>query len=399
MIKNFTATGQQFVFIRDIPQQPSLVLSPPTLPRTEDATPAQIAEAVALKAKGYSATDILADGALPRAVLHIDVGFKFTELLEVEPPRALLLRDILSRFDLGDFVKEGITVTNLLKMGATKSNVIDFKTGYSLSQLRQANVALGGVDMLPSSFSQAPSPQALPRLPGGASAGGLRSTANCDRVIAEARATDDKDQRRKLLGNYLYPIVQSVYPDLAGKITGMILAQDFADIVASIHESALDNKIKEAYNVLIAHREACNAMIAARTANSSSSADLSIPLKLLSSRFSLDDFVQEHVGVDELLALGIAVDKLVAYKTLRTGTFAKILKAPPYSKTRKELETMGFSLRAILDGGFKLEGAKWIGVTIQQLFDAGAVREDCEAAGYEDMSLFLPAAAAALRLA
>ena len=93
-------------------------------------------------------------------------------------------------------------------------------------------------------FAQPPPARAAPQ----------RSAANRERVIADAHATNDKEKRHNLLGEYLYPIVQLAYPELAGKITGMILAQEFLDIVASIQESALDNKMNEAYNVLMEAR-------------------------------------------------------------------------------------------------------------------------------------------------
>lgn len=57
-------------------------------------------------------------------------------------------------------------------------------------------------------------------------------------------------QRKQLLGEALFPKIQSMQPELAGKITGMLLEMDDAELVNLIEDAdGLRNKVDEAMNV------------------------------------------------------------------------------------------------------------------------------------------------------
>ncbi|KAA6418584.1 MAG: poly(A) binding 8 [Trebouxia sp. A1-2] len=65
-------------------------------------------------------------------------------------------------------------------------------------------------------------------------------------------ATQDSDQRRTMLGEELYPLVLNMEPDLAGKITGMLLEMSEGDVIAIIEDHvACQDKVGEAKRVLI----------------------------------------------------------------------------------------------------------------------------------------------------
>jgi hypothetical protein len=69
-------------------------------------------------------------------------------------------------------------------------------------------------------------------------------------VLARMSAADQK----QTLGERLYPLIQQTHPDLAGKITGMILEIENAEILhlLEFHE-ALAAKIEEAVSVIDDH--------------------------------------------------------------------------------------------------------------------------------------------------
>jgi len=65
------------------------------------------------------------------------------------------------------------------------------------------------------------------------------------------------EQQRMILGERLYPLIQKEQPELAGKITGMLLDSFYIEEMLSLLENsdALHNKINEAIEVLKAHAE------------------------------------------------------------------------------------------------------------------------------------------------
>ena len=57
-----------------------------------------------------------------------------------------------------------------------------------------------------------------------------------------------------MLGERLFPLIQQSHPDLAAKITGMLLEIDNAELLHMLEsEEALQAKVEEAVYVLRAH--------------------------------------------------------------------------------------------------------------------------------------------------
>merc|ERR1719250_238249 len=70
-------------------------------------------------------------------------------------------------------------------------------------------------------------------------------------MLAEAPAQEQK----QMLGERLFPLIQRMYPDLAGKITGMLLEIDNSELLHMLeHQQALKAKMEEAVAVLQAHQ-------------------------------------------------------------------------------------------------------------------------------------------------
>jgi hypothetical protein len=54
---------------------------------------------------------------------------------------------------------------------------------------------------------------------------------------------------------YFFPLIQRMFPDLAGKITGMLLEIDNAELVHMLEDqNSLKGKVEEAVAVLQAHQ-------------------------------------------------------------------------------------------------------------------------------------------------
>jgi hypothetical protein len=57
-----------------------------------------------------------------------------------------------------------------------------------------------------------------------------------------------------MLGERLFPLIQTTHPDLAGKITGMLLEIDNTELLHMLESrEALQAKVEEAVGVLKAH--------------------------------------------------------------------------------------------------------------------------------------------------
>jgi len=62
-------------------------------------------------------------------------------------------------------------------------------------------------------------------------------------------------EQKQMLGERLFPLIQRMHPDLAGKITGMLLEIDNSDLVHMLEDSnSLKGKVEEAVSVLHAHQ-------------------------------------------------------------------------------------------------------------------------------------------------
>ncbi|XP_021346404.1 polyadenylate-binding protein 4-like isoform X2 [Mizuhopecten yessoensis] len=74
-------------------------------------------------------------------------------------------------------------------------------------------------------------------------------------LTASMLAAAPPQEQKQMLGERLFPLIQRMYPDLAGKITGMLLEIDNSELLHMLesHES-LEAKVKEAVAVLQAHQ-------------------------------------------------------------------------------------------------------------------------------------------------
>ncbi|OZJ02302.1 hypothetical protein BZG36_05065, partial [Bifiguratus adelaidae] len=94
---------------------------------------------------------------------------------------------------------------------------------------------------------------------GGYKYGVSRTQANEDAPndsLTAALAAAPAEQQKQMLGERLYPLVQKPQPELAGKITGMLLEMDNSELLHLLEdEEALDNKITEAVAVLNQHSQ------------------------------------------------------------------------------------------------------------------------------------------------
>ena len=68
-------------------------------------------------------------------------------------------------------------------------------------------------------------------------------------------AATPPEEQKQMLGERLFPLIQSMYPELAGKITGMLLEMDNSELVHMLeHNQSLNVKVDEAVAVLQAHQ-------------------------------------------------------------------------------------------------------------------------------------------------
>jgi len=62
------------------------------------------------------------------------------------------------------------------------------------------------------------------------------------------------EQQKQMLGERLFPLVQRLQPELAGKITGMLLEMDNSELLLLLESpEALSAKVDEAIQVLKQH--------------------------------------------------------------------------------------------------------------------------------------------------
>ncbi|CAG9761834.1 unnamed protein product [Ceutorhynchus assimilis] len=76
-------------------------------------------------------------------------------------------------------------------------------------------------------------------------------------LTASMLASAPLHEQKQMLGERLFPLIQSMYPDLASKITGMLLEIDNAELLHMLeHGESLKSKVEEAVAVLQAHQAA-----------------------------------------------------------------------------------------------------------------------------------------------
>ena len=74
-------------------------------------------------------------------------------------------------------------------------------------------------------------------------------------TLAELSAADPK-QQKQMLGERLFPLIQGLNSPLAGKITGMLLEIDNAELLHMLDSpESLQAKVSEAFSVLQNHQE------------------------------------------------------------------------------------------------------------------------------------------------
>merc|ERR1711936_1123939 len=76
-------------------------------------------------------------------------------------------------------------------------------------------------------------------------------------LTASMLAQAPPSEQKQMLGERLFPLISAMHPELAGKITGMLLEIDNSDLVHMLeHQESLKNKVEEAVAVLQAHKTA-----------------------------------------------------------------------------------------------------------------------------------------------
>jgi len=74
-------------------------------------------------------------------------------------------------------------------------------------------------------------------------------------LTASMLASAPPQEQKQMLGERLFPLIQGMYPDLAGKITGMLLEIDNSELVHMLeHQESLKGKVEEAVTVLQVHQ-------------------------------------------------------------------------------------------------------------------------------------------------
>merc|ERR1712200_63946 len=78
-------------------------------------------------------------------------------------------------------------------------------------------------------------------------------------LTASMLAAAPPQEQKQMLGERLFPLIQGMYPELAGKITGMLLEIDNSELVHMLEDqNSLKGKVDEAVAVLQAHQSKSN---------------------------------------------------------------------------------------------------------------------------------------------
>merc|ERR1712013_872017 len=78
-------------------------------------------------------------------------------------------------------------------------------------------------------------------------------------LTASMLAAAPPQEQKQMLGERLFPLIQGMYPELAGKITGMLLEIDNSELVHMLEDGqSLKGKVDEAVAVLQAHQSKSN---------------------------------------------------------------------------------------------------------------------------------------------
>merc|ERR1719149_107888 len=94
----------------------------------------------------------------------------------------------------------------------------------------------------------------MPGMMGGPPPPGGPPMAPPAEMTASSLAAAPPEQQKQLLGERLFPLISAVEPQLAGKITGMLLEMDNGELLNLLESpEALNAKIMEAISVLQMH--------------------------------------------------------------------------------------------------------------------------------------------------
>jgi len=75
-------------------------------------------------------------------------------------------------------------------------------------------------------------------------------------LTASMLAAAQPAEQKQMLGERLFPLIESMYPALAGKITGMLLEIDNSELLHMLeHNESLKSKVEEAVAVLHVHSQ------------------------------------------------------------------------------------------------------------------------------------------------
>ena len=75
-------------------------------------------------------------------------------------------------------------------------------------------------------------------------------------LTASMLAQAPPSEQKQMLGERLFPLIQTWHSELAGKITGMLLEIDNSELVHMLeHQESLKAKVEEAVVVLQAHKQ------------------------------------------------------------------------------------------------------------------------------------------------